>query len=210
MASNPWLTIPLEDYESHMSLPSVGQSSYLAGVLRRWADSLKPSSVAIPGCAGGNGFNVLSSSGVRRVVGIDINAAFLDAVRKRYSGMFHTLELLEGDINSPDCVFEPVEFIFAALIIEYVKPDQCLERLRSLVTAGGRVGVILQNASPDHAAVTPSPYSSQKSLEGMMTLVQSGDFRRLAAAAGFIILEDRQQTLETGKSFSEFLLACRL
>ena len=207
MTSNPWLAIPLEDYESHMSLPSVGQSSYLAGVLRRWVDALKPSSVAVPGCAGGNGFDVLSSSGVQRAVGIDVNAAFLDTVGKRYGGMFQTLELLELDISSPDCVFQPVEFIFAALIFEYVKPDRCLERLRALVTAEGRVGVILQNASPDHAAVTPSPFSSLKSLEAVITLVPPRDFKPLAEAAGFTLLEEQQQTLESGKSFSEFLLA---
>ena len=28
--NNPWLTIPLEDYESHMALPDVGQAKMLA------------------------------------------------------------------------------------------------------------------------------------------------------------------------------------
>ena len=28
--SNPWLSIPLEDYEGHMSLPAVGQAQMLA------------------------------------------------------------------------------------------------------------------------------------------------------------------------------------
>jgi hypothetical protein len=30
---NPWLEIPLEDYEGHMALPSIGQAQFLANVL---------------------------------------------------------------------------------------------------------------------------------------------------------------------------------
>ena len=29
---NPWLEIPLSDYESHMSLPEVAQAQLLAGI----------------------------------------------------------------------------------------------------------------------------------------------------------------------------------
>ncbi len=39
--SNPWLNIPLDDYEGHMSLPAVGQAQMLAEqldrALARWA-----------------------------------------------------------------------------------------------------------------------------------------------------------------------------
>ena len=31
-ADNPWLTIPLEDYEAHMALPEVGQAQLLAAL----------------------------------------------------------------------------------------------------------------------------------------------------------------------------------
>jgi hypothetical protein len=33
--NNPWLTIPLEDYEGHMAMPDVGQR----GAVQSWAPS---------------------------------------------------------------------------------------------------------------------------------------------------------------------------
>ena len=33
--SNPWLNIPLDDYEGHMSLPTVGQAQMIADQLDR-------------------------------------------------------------------------------------------------------------------------------------------------------------------------------
>ena len=35
---NPWLDIPLDDYESHMSLPGVGQAQMIETLLQVAAD----------------------------------------------------------------------------------------------------------------------------------------------------------------------------
>jgi spermidine synthase len=43
-----------------------------------------PESVLVIGVAGGNGLDRIDSSVTRRVVGIDINPAYLAAVRERY------------------------------------------------------------------------------------------------------------------------------
>jgi hypothetical protein len=67
---NPWLEIPLEDYEGHMALPAVAQAPYLAGVLGAWARSQGSRSVAVLGCAGGNGFDALPHGQVRRDVSV--------------------------------------------------------------------------------------------------------------------------------------------
>ena len=55
-ADNPWLTIPLADYEAHMALPQVGQARLLADLFAAELRVGSPSSVAVLGCAGGNGF----------------------------------------------------------------------------------------------------------------------------------------------------------
>ena len=45
MMRNPWLDIPLGDYEAHMALPAIGQSQLIADQLdilvRRYAPSSK-------------------------------------------------------------------------------------------------------------------------------------------------------------------------
>ncbi|RPI77037.1 MAG: hypothetical protein EHM45_10650 [Desulfobacteraceae bacterium] len=53
---NPWLEIPLCDYEGHRALPQVAQARLLADVFARALGRYSPESVAVLGCAGGSGF----------------------------------------------------------------------------------------------------------------------------------------------------------
>jgi hypothetical protein len=87
----PWLEIPLADYEGHMTL--VGQAQMLADELKAALDLHKPQSVAIVGCAGGNGFEAFITPPLERVVGIDVNASYLEVLRSRYAGLIPGLEL---------------------------------------------------------------------------------------------------------------------
>ena len=50
---NPWLTIPLADYEAHMALAEVAQAQFLARTLGALIDARPQArSVAVLGCAG--------------------------------------------------------------------------------------------------------------------------------------------------------------
>jgi DNA-binding transcriptional ArsR family regulator len=63
---NPWLDIPLADYEAHMALPTIGQDRLIADHLSALIRTYEPSSVAILGCAGGKASTVcrtLASTG---------------------------------------------------------------------------------------------------------------------------------------------------
>ena len=91
---NPCLEIPQADYEGHMALPSVAQAPFLADVLASTVRSLEPSSVAVLGCAGGNGFEALPPDRIQRLVGVDINPAYVAAARSRHQGRFMNLEPL--------------------------------------------------------------------------------------------------------------------
>ena len=53
--SSPWLTLPLANYEGHMSASNVGQADLLADVFANVLEEFHPASVAVIGCAGGNG-----------------------------------------------------------------------------------------------------------------------------------------------------------
>jgi hypothetical protein len=46
VTGNPWLQIPLDDYESHMSLPAVGQAQMIADQLERAIARWAPASPA--------------------------------------------------------------------------------------------------------------------------------------------------------------------
>ena len=52
---NPWLTLPLDDYEGHMGSADVNQLAPLADLFGEALAHLRPRSVAVLGVAGGNG-----------------------------------------------------------------------------------------------------------------------------------------------------------
>ena len=117
---SPWLSIPLEEYEGHMALPEIGQAQMLAGELEFAVRRYSPKSIAIIGCAGGNGLDRLVGSGIERNVGIDINPAYVEMVSRRFRSRISGLELHVADIQSALPQIRSVDLVFAALILEYV------------------------------------------------------------------------------------------
>ena len=77
--------MPLSEYEQHMSSAEVQQSGALSGLFAEAIGRCRPSSIAILGIAGGNGLDHIDSSIAARVVGLDLNPLYLEAVRQRYS-----------------------------------------------------------------------------------------------------------------------------
>src|SRR5690242_11821636 len=108
---NPWLDIPLSDYEGHMSMPAIGQATMLAEQLVTLVARFHPSDVAVVGCAGGNGFDRLGS--LERLVGVDINPRYIDLAASRYADKVTGLELYVGDIQQEQQLFQPVDLIYA-------------------------------------------------------------------------------------------------
>lgn len=84
--SNPWLTVPLADYEGHMNSANVQQLDALSELFARALAYCRPSSVAVLGIAGGNGLERIDLDTTKRILGFDINASYLDEVRQRYAG----------------------------------------------------------------------------------------------------------------------------
>ena len=127
---NPWLDFPLSDYESHMALPEVAQAQLLAGIFSEQLAIHSPGSLAVAGCAGGNGFERIDPALTRRVVGADLNGRYLKAASARFETRFERLELVEGDIQTDAVAFPPVDMVYAALVLEYVDVEAVLGRMR--------------------------------------------------------------------------------
>jgi ubiquinone/menaquinone biosynthesis C-methylase UbiE len=66
---------------------------------------------------------------VNRVVGVDINAAYLEIVSSRYSGRFQNLELCSADISQAHLEIAPVDLVYAALVFEYIDVPSALRNL---------------------------------------------------------------------------------
>lgn len=135
--SNPWLTIPLEDYEGHMAMPDVGQAEMLANEFEDLLKTYAPSSAALIGCAGGNGFEKAAEAGVTRLVGLDLNPAYIAAATARYAGRMIGLELHCADIEGEMPKLQPVHMVYAALVFEYVDIGKALKNMRGMCLPNG-------------------------------------------------------------------------
>ena len=202
MSNNPWLDIPLADYEAHMALPTVGQSQLIADELAALVRRYSPTSVAVIGCAGGNGFDRLSDTSVTRVVGVDINPAYIEQARQRYAGRIPGLEIYVADLESEGALFEPVDLMYVALVFEYVDTAQAMHALLRHCKSGSVLAVLAQLPHEQMAHVSPSPYTSLQRLEPRMRLVVPEVLQEHARQAGFAQERSRTVAATGGKHFS--------
>ncbi len=198
---NPWLDIPLADYEAHMESPEVAQAQMIAGTLADLLETHRPQSLAVIGCAGGNGFDRVDRSRTTRVVGVDINPMYLAEARRRFDGAFDELELSCADVGTDELTFAPVDLIFAALIFEHVDARVVLPRLATRIAAGGLLAVLLQLPAVGVPEVTPTSHTSLATLAQVMRLVDPDAVVETARAADLALSGTRRIDLPTGKSF---------
>ena len=202
MVASPWLDIPLADYEGHMALPEIAQAGMLADQLESAVRQHAPSSIAIIGCSGGNGFERLIGTTVERIVGIDINPTYVAAARARFGTQLPKLALYVADIQGALPNIMPMEMIFAGLIFEYVDLPAAMHNLWRLCAPGGTLVAVLQAPSAEAKAVSPSPYGSLQRLGPAMRLRDAREVKCTAVEAGFAPATMRSLTLPSGKSFT--------
>ena len=184
-----------------MSLPTIGQARMLADEFELLIERESPGSVAIVGCAGGNGLERIAPGKVRRVVAVDINPRYVEETGRRHAGRLAGLELICADVQSAELRFEPVDLVYAALIFEYVDAAWTLATLQRNCKAGGTLAILLQLHDRGQQAVSPSPYRSLSSLAPVLRLVSPPELASKAAAAGFVAAESRTIAPDSGKRF---------
>jgi len=198
--SNPWLAIPLEDYEGHMGSAAVQQLSVLEELFRRALDYCSPASVAVLGIAGGNGLEQIDRAATIRIVGVDVNRRYLDEVQRRFGALrgleLHCLDLAKQKIELP-----PVALVHAALIFEHAGPGRALTNALSIVEAGGALSVVLQLPSEQEQGVAFAGYASMQTLKRDFTLIGIDEFQTLLAERGFRLVARETRSLPAGKAF---------
>ena len=200
---NPWLDIPLADYEAHMALPEIGQARLLSDI---FADALRthvPESVAVIGCAGGNGFERIAPEITTRVIGVDLNPDYLRQTRQRFDGKFQSLELIQADVEHDAPPVTPVRLVFAALVLEYVNPEKALLRLRAMLAGNGVLVTVLQLPSPHMPAVSPSPFVKMRALDAVLHHIEPARLRDVCARHGLGEFGSSLHTTDNGKQFQQ-------
>ncbi len=198
--ANPWLSVPLTEYEQHMSSAEVQQLGALSELFAEAIGRSRPSSIAILGIAGGNGLDHIDGSITQRVVGLDVNPLYLEAVRERYSHL-PGLELHCVDLSRQHVELEPVQLVHAALVFEHAGVDRCLENAITTIVPGGNLSVVLQLPAETGETVGASPFSSIQNLKPHFSLIDPAWLRESLAGRGFRLNHQTTRALPAGKGF---------
>lgn len=196
---NPWLTVPLSDYEGHMRSANVEQLDALSELFAKTLSIAHPASVAILGIAGGNGLEHIDTAITKRIVGIDLNNTYLEAVRERYASL-PGLELHCLDLSKETLRLEPVQLVHAALVFEHAGTGQTLDSALSLVAPGGMMSIVLQLPSQTEAGVSPTTFSTIQNLKPHFTLIDPQWLLETVASRGFRLKEQTEHPLPAGKA----------
>ena len=179
---NPWLAIPADEYEAHMS--AVGQSAALRAMFFRVYSERKPRRLAVLGCTTGSDLQLVDASATELAVGVDINPAYLEIARGRLTALGPRLQLVEGDVLRVELTRAGFDLVHAALVLEYVDPLLLFRRIHRWLAPGGACSVVTQNPASDVPAVGETAFSSLRVLASRMRLREAKQVTTLAGQCG--------------------------
>lgn len=198
---NPWLQIPFQDYENHMR--EVGQTEMLS---RLFGDSLKrykPGSIALIGCATGNGLEEVDPAITRVIHAVDINPAYLEQLNQRFGQTLPGLNIQCLDLEVDPLSFNNVDLIFCGLVLEYVNPDVLIPELLHALSPGGTLVMVIQQ-NRNTAFVTKTQYRSLDLLSSFAGTVSGAGLYELLSNLGVGIEMQYDVPLNDNKSFRVF------
>jgi ubiquinone/menaquinone biosynthesis C-methylase UbiE len=199
--NNPWLDIPCSDYVGHMSRPDVGQHRVLNRILEEVLTSVRPHSALVLGCSTGNGLEHVDPHVTSRVVAIDINSAYLARLAERFPDPRFTLDVRCADLAACSFEREAFDLVHAALILEYLDWRRLLAPVANAIRPAGVLSVVLQLPSQATPAVTPTPFTTLRSLESIFSFVDPDVLVADAAGLDLRLQSRRREPLESFKAF---------
>lgn len=197
---NPWEEISLSDYETHMSLDSVKQLQAMNEMMKKQLAAYPVTTVMVFGIAGGNGLEHVDKQKYKKVYGIDINEAYLAAVKERYAELGDTLECRRIDMISESDSLPESELVIANLFIEYVGYEAFQKGV--LKSEAKYVSCIIQINTDEVSWVSDSPYLH--AFDGLDTVHHQIGEKALVKAMkeiGYRPLKINEYLLPNGKKF---------
>ena len=196
---NPWNNIPLTDYELHMQHESVGQANLLNLLTGKYLKKHAPKNVLFLGVSGGNGLEHVNTDQVKSVCAIDINKAYLNEAEQRFGGKIKQLDLVNDDIGSSNVSYIKADFIWAALIFEYVGIEQCFQFIVNNAGQSCRLIVTIQSNNGVQT-VSKTGVESIKSIASIFKIIDRDDLQTKATKFGFDYISSEENFLPNRKS----------
>jgi hypothetical protein len=159
-----------------------------------------PASIAVLGVAGGNGLDRVDCKMTARVVGLDVNPLYLDAVRSRFphlSGLeLHCINLAEQVVE-----LQPVDLVHAALVFEHAGTGLCLDNAVSLVANKGALSIVLQLPGRAGQNVGSTGFASIQRLAPHFSLIDPMQLSETLAERSFELAFESRRSLPANKEF---------
>ena len=184
-----------------MGSSGVDQLGILDDLLGEIYREVAPRRLLVLGCGTGNGFRHFDPAVTSRVVGVDINGAYLEIARERYPELAGIFE--PHCCYAEKCDFDAGSFdlIHSALLLEYLDPAPMVEKIASWLAPGGTWLVVLQEPSSENGPVSHTGHESLMSLAEVMRLLSPEMLGRLARRSGLEEVWTRRVALKRGKHF---------
>lgn len=196
---NPWNEIKLTDYESHMSLDSVGQLQALNRLMKDQFDAFPVKTAMVLGVAGGNGLEHIDTAKFQTVYGIDINEDYLKEVYKRYKDKEAVLRCLKLDLINEADKLPHAELVIANLLVEYIGYDAFGNAIKKITPEF--VSVVIQINTDENAWVSDSPYlHAFDRLDEVHHHMEEQALTDCLKAAGFKVIGSVREDLPNGKA----------
>lgn len=196
---NPWNNIPLADYELHMQHKDVGQAQLLNALTGKYLNKINPEYVLFLGVSGGNGLEHINSDKVKRVCAIDINDSYLEETRKRFGEKIKQLDLVNTDIGSSNVSYIKADFVWAALILEYIDIKSFFEFITGNTEPNSRLIITIQSNNGVQS-VSKTGVESIKTVGSIFKIIDGDDLQIKAMLFGFECVGSEENFLPNGKS----------
>lgn len=194
---NPWKSIKLSDYESHMKLDSVMQLQTLNSMMKKQLSAYPAKSVMILGIAGGNGLEHIDTEKYSVVYGVDVNPEYLQEVEKRYENLNGILKCLCADLTADVSELPSADLVIANLLIEYIGYE-CFQRVIGQVNPK-YVSCGIQ-INTDKEFVSDSPYlHAFDGLNSVHHQMETDELTRAMADIGYKTVSETEYPLPNGK-----------
>jgi len=194
---NPWTNIPIEEYEKHMS--EVGQLQLFNSAFKHYFDLYHPKDIIVLGATAGNGFENIKHK-TDSITAIDINNDYLLELKKRFPDLAH-LSIICGDIQHLKSNNLSSDFIYAALIFEYVDLCKTILNIRNWLKNEGKLITVLQMPNENISTVSPTKFKSIEQLSEKMKLIDITYFEEVMNENNLKKEESKIITLQSSKQF---------
>jgi ubiquinone/menaquinone biosynthesis C-methylase UbiE len=193
---NPWLSIPFQDYEQHMSHHDVQQFQCLNSITKKKVTFYHPNSILIFGACTGNGFEHLGSA--NEIYAIDINDNYLQVCKKRYHYLGSKLKCICADVDKDIIPVSQhsIELVICHLFLEYVHWEKLLPKVRDLLSTAGIFNVVLQKEDKKNSFVSDTRINSLKLLSQFANIVEA---KQIADSGCFELSSSDLYSMPNGK-----------